>query len=114
MTEARYFFTYLPLIKAKTEAKKAEVKANIIPKIYFVSTLKIIYNPQITNKPKKISYHITFLLYHMGSKTEVNNAAVEIVANVTETLETLTAIKKVIQCNAIRIPVIKSPKSACF
>ena len=58
--------------------------------------------------PKKISIPFTFLLKKNGSINDVKKAPVLIVTNATETLETLIALKNVIQCNAIKVPDIKN------
>lgn len=59
-------------------------------------------------RPKKISIPFTFLLKKNGSIKDVKKAPVLIVTNATETLETLIALKNVIQCNAIKVPDIKN------
>ena len=61
-----------------------------------------------TMSPKKISIPFTFLLKKNGSINDVKKAPVLIVTNATETLETLIALKNVIQCNAIKVPDIKN------
>ena len=66
------------------------------------------YNPPITIKPKIISITLILLLKSSGSIKEAKNAPVLMVTNAIETLDTLMALKKVIQCNAIMIPVNKN------
>ena len=61
--------------------------------------------------PKRTSYKIIFLPKKIGSKKDVKNAPEAITDNVTETLETLMAPKKVNQCNAIQSPAKKNPRS---
>ena len=41
----------------------------------------------------------------MGSNNEVKKAPVDIIANVIDTLDTLTALKKASQCKAIKKPM---------
>ena len=84
----------------------------MIPKVYSVSKLKIRYKPEITIKPKKSSKIMSFLLKKMGSIIEVNSAPVLMATNATETLDTLMAEKKKIQCTAINTPPIKNLRSA--
>ena len=62
----------------------------------------------MTIAPKKISINLILLLKKNGSINDVKNAPVLIVTNATETLDTLIALKKVIQCNAIMIPESKN------
>lgn len=54
--------------------------------------------------PKKTSYQMIFLLCKMGSKKEAKKAPVDKQANVTDTLETLMALKNVSQCKAMTNP----------
>jgi len=70
----------------------------------------MIYNPPTTTSPNKTSYQITFRRYKIGSKKEVKKAPVDKHAKVTETLETLMALKKVSQCKAMTNPRSKNPK----
>ena len=60
--------------------------------------------PMMTITPKKTSYQITFRPNKIGSRKEVKNAPVDKHANVTETLETLMALKNVNQCKAMTTP----------
>ena len=66
------------------------------------------YNPPTTINPKNISSGFILLLKKKGSINEVNNAPVLIITNAIETLETLIALKKKIQCSAIIIPERKN------
>ena len=70
--------------------------------------LKMIYNPTITNEPNKISINRMRLLKKKGSINEAKNAPVLMVTKATETLDTLMALKKVIQCKAMIIPESKN------
>ena len=58
----------------------------------------------MTIRPNKISIGLIFLLKKKGSINDVKKAPVLIVTRATETLETLIALKKVIQWSAIKIP----------
>lgn len=58
----------------------------------------------MTSAPKKISMTLIFLLKKKGSMKEVKNAPVLMVTRATEILEILIALKKVIQCRAMRTP----------
>ena len=58
----------------------------------------------MTINPNKTSYQITLRLCNNGSRSEVKNAPVDIIASVTETLETLIAPKKANQCKAMISP----------
>ena len=102
---ASWVLTIIPLNIENRAPKKEESKANRIPVKYAVSTLKIIYKPTITINPKTTSYLIIFLLKKMGSNNEVKKAPVDIIANVIDTLDTLTALKKANQCKAIKNPM---------
>ena len=55
-----------------------------------------------------LSHSLMLLLKKRGSIRETKKAPVLMVTNATETLETLIALKKNIQCKAIRIPVTKN------
>jgi hypothetical protein len=101
----------LLLITAKEAERNAEIRARIIPSMYFPSTLKIMVSPKTTINPKKISYQTTFLLKKMGSIIEVKKAPVDKHAKVIDTLETLIALKKVNQCSAITNPATKNFRS---
>ncbi len=69
------------------------------------------YKPKITKSPRKISNVFILLLKKIGSIKDVKKAPVLIVTNATDTLETLIALKKNIQCIAIMIPENKNFKS---
>jgi len=62
----------------------------------------------MTKAPNKISMGRMRRLKKKGSMNDVKNAPVLIVTKATETLDTLMALKKVIQCNAIIIPERKN------
>ena len=104
MIDASFFLTNNPFKTENKADKNDEIRAYIIPKVYWDSKLKIIYKPITTNKPKRISTGFILLLKKRGSIKEVKKAPVLIITNATETLETLIALKKVIQCNAMMIP----------
>ena len=76
--------------------------------MYFVSKLKIMYKPPTTIAPKRISISRIRLLKKKGSIKEVKNAPVLMVTNATDTLDTLIALKNMIQCRAMIIPEIKN------
>ena len=112
MRLASCFLIKSPFKTAKRDPKKEDINAYIIPNLYWLSKLKMIYKPRITNKPRIISNDLILLLKKIGSINEVKNAPVLIVTKATETLETLMALKKKIQCVAIIIPVNKNLTSA--
>ena len=112
MRLASCFLIKSPFNTAKRDPKKEDINAYIIPNLYWLSKLKMIYKPRITNKPKIISNDLILLLKKIGSINEVKNAPVLIVTKATDTLETLMALKKKIQCVAIIIPVNKNLTSA--
>ena len=58
--------------------------------------------------PKTISNLLILLLKKRGSINDTKKAPVLIVTRATETLDTLMALKKKIQCNAITTPVRKN------
>ncbi len=58
----------------------------------------------MTISPKNISYYIIFLRHQKGSISAVIKVTVDMVANATDTLETLMAAKNVTQSNAITTP----------
>ena len=58
--------------------------------------------------PKTISNLLIFLLKKIGSINDTKKAPVLIVTKATETLDTLMALKKNIQCKAIITPVRKN------
>ena len=82
-----------------------------MPKVYWLSTLKIRYSPEITIKPNKSSKKISLLLKKKGSISDVNNAPVLIATSAMDTFATLIAEKKAIQCTAISVPPTKNFKS---
>ena len=112
MRLASCFLIKSPFKTAKRDPKKEDINAYIIPNLYWLSKLKMIYKPRITNKPRIISNDLILLLKKIGSINEVKNAPVLIVTKATDTLETLMALKKKIQCVAIIIPVNKNLTSA--
>ena len=112
MRLASCFLIKSPFKTAKRDPKKEDINAYIIPNLYWLSKLKMIYKPRITNNPRIISNDLIRLLKKIGSINEVKNAPVLIVTKATETLETLMALKKKIQCVAIIIPVNKNLTSA--
>ena len=65
--------------------------------MYCDSKLKIIYRPATTIRPRTISIAFILLLKKNGSINDVKKAPVLMVTNATETLETLMALKNVIQ-----------------
>lgn len=107
-----YFFTNNPFKTENNAESAADIKAYIIPNPYLLSKLKIMYKPTITNAPKSISIRFIFLLKKIGSINDVKKAPVLIVTKATDTLDTFIALKKVIQCTAMMIPVIKNSKIA--
>ena len=112
MRLASCFLIKSPFKTAKRDPKKEDINAYIIPNLYWLSKLKMIYKPRITNNPRIISNDLILLLKKIGSINEVKNAPVLIVTKATDTLETLMALKKKIQCVAIIIPVNKNLTSA--
>ena len=66
--------------------------------------MKIKLIPITTKIPNITSYLIIFLLYNNGSKKDVKKAPKESTERVTETLDSLIALKNVIQCKAIKTP----------
>ncbi len=112
MRLASCFLIKSPFKTAKRDPKKEDIKAYIIPNLYWLSKLKMIYKPSTTNNPRIISNDLILLLKKIGSINEVKNAPVLIVTKATDTLETLMALKKKIQCVAIIIPVNKNLTSA--
>ena len=106
-----YFFTNKPL-STENNALKIDAKvAYSMPSLYLLSKLKIIYNPKITPIPKATSTNLTRLLKNIGSINVTKKAPVLIVTKATDTLETLMALKKKIQCSAITIPEKKNRNS---
>lgn len=97
MLLASYFLTKSPLKTANSDPKKEEIKAYKIPNWYWLSKLKMIYNPAITSNPKTISSSFILLLKNTGSINDVKKAPVLIVTKATETFDTLIALKKKIQ-----------------
>ena len=104
MVVALYSLANFPLITEKSADKKADESAKIIPVTYCISTLKMIYNPPTTINPNTISYQTTFLPNKSGSINDVKKAPIDRQAKVTDTLETLIALKNVNQCNMIINP----------
>ena len=70
----------------------------------------MIYRPKITINPNIISNGLILLLKKIGSIKDTKKAPVLIVTKATETLDTLMALKKKIQCKAIITPVTKNLK----
>ena len=64
----------------------------------------MMYRPKIIINPKTTSYKIIFLPYKIGSSNEAKKAPVDKQASVTEIFDTLIALKKVNQCNAMMSP----------
>ena len=112
MTGASRCFTCLELIMEKMLAQQALIKPKNIPKVYWVSNLKMSTMPQMMSKPAMISSFEIRLLLNNGSKIAVNKVIDERHTNVTETVEDLMAWKNKIQCPPTSAPVKKSRKKA--
>ena len=106
-TTGSCLMTSFALIIANVAERKADTSAKTIPSTYWVSTLKISAKPPTTSNPNTISYPTIFFLLTIGSINEVKKAPVDRHAKVTETLETLIALKNVNQCKAITVPASK-------
>ncbi len=92
------------LMEEKVAAKKAANKDQIIPSQNRVSKLKMKIKPITAIDPTTPSFQFHLVAVIQGATTETKIALVLRTVNAVDTLETLMAVKKQIQCAAMMIP----------